>query len=218
MPIFGVRGLNNGIIDGQNIGWKLGFVLRGLANENLLDSYTPERQGATLDVFENATKSAQFMTPHSRGYEVMRDAALSLALDYPFAGEFANPRNMTPFSYSDSPITLKDEAMWESGPSPGSAAPNIKLENGFLLDRFGKELTVLAFGTADGLELHDRVQVGVQVITLPADSEAGHHYGAQQGTAYLIRPDLHIAARWKIADSKQVADEINSILQGGSVV
>ena len=217
VPIFGVRGLNNGIIDGHNIGWKLAYVLNGQADEKLLESYTPERRGATLDVFENATKSARFMTPHSRGYEVMRDAALSLALDHPFAGEFANPRNMTPYTYSGSPITRKDSSMWEAGPVPGAAAPNVKLDNRFLLDQFGKEFTVLAFGPADKLELRDKVKVGVEVITLSADSEAGHVYGAQPGVIYLIRPDLHIAARWKTANVRNVADQINSILQGGSV-
>jgi 3-(3-hydroxy-phenyl)propionate hydroxylase len=67
VPIFGVRGLNNGIADAANIGWKLGWVLNGKADEALLDSYTPERRGATLDVFANASKSARFMTPPGQG-------------------------------------------------------------------------------------------------------------------------------------------------------
>ena len=68
VPIFGVRGLNNGIADAHNIGWKLGYVLNRLANTSILDSYTPERRGATLDVFANAKKSTRFMTPQTRGW------------------------------------------------------------------------------------------------------------------------------------------------------
>ena len=83
---------NNGLADAANIGWKLGWVLSGKAGNGLLDSYTPERRGATLDVFANATKSARFMTPHTHGWKLHRDAALSLALTHPFAGELANPR------------------------------------------------------------------------------------------------------------------------------
>jgi 3-(3-hydroxy-phenyl)propionate hydroxylase len=59
VPIFGVRGLNNGLADAHNIGWKLAMVLNGEAGAPLLDSYSPERRGATLDVFANATKSTR---------------------------------------------------------------------------------------------------------------------------------------------------------------
>ena len=146
VPIFGVRGFNNGVLDAHNLGWKLGFVLNGQADAALLDSYSPERRGATLDVFEKSSKSTQFMTPRTNGYRVMRDAALSLALDHPFAGQFANPRNMTPYSYTDSPLTRNDQDLeWAGAPSSGAFAPNVKLEDGFLLDLCGPNFTVLAF-------------------------------------------------------------------------
>ena len=80
VPIFGVRGLNNGLADAENIGWKLALVLHGEADARLLDSYSPERRGATLDVFANATKSTRFMTPPTRGWRLAREAALSLSL------------------------------------------------------------------------------------------------------------------------------------------
>ena len=54
VPIFGARGLNNGLADADNIAWKLGLVLNGEATDALLDSYSPELRGATLDVFANA--------------------------------------------------------------------------------------------------------------------------------------------------------------------
>ena len=120
VPIFGVRGLNNGMADGQNIGWKLAWVLNGYASEALLDSYTPERRGATLDVFANATKSTRFMTPPTHGWQVMRDAALSLALTRPSAGRLANPRQMTPYTYADSPATTADGTGFSAGPVPGA--------------------------------------------------------------------------------------------------
>src|SRR5690606_40568055 len=59
VPIFGVRGLNSGLADATNAAWKLAYVIRGWAREKLLDSYSPERRGATLDVFENAARSTR---------------------------------------------------------------------------------------------------------------------------------------------------------------
>ena len=49
------------------------------------------------------------MTPPSYGWLTMRDAALSLALRHKFAGALANPRQMEPYSYAKSPITMPDD-------------------------------------------------------------------------------------------------------------
>ncbi len=105
VPIFGVRGLNNGLADADNIAWKLARVLQGEAEDRLLDSYSPERRGATLDVFANATKSTRFMTPPTRGWRLAREAALSLSLNHEFPRGLANPRQMQPYTYSASPLT-----------------------------------------------------------------------------------------------------------------
>ncbi|MGL4242164.1 MAG: FAD-dependent monooxygenase, partial [Beijerinckiaceae bacterium] len=140
VPIFGVRGLNNGLADAHNIGWKLAYVLNGAADEALIDSYTPERRGATLDVFANATKSTRFMTPPTRGWRLAREAALSLSLKHEFPRGLANPRQMQPYTYSDSPITpfAARDAEFAGGTPSGAAAPNAKLADGrHLLDLAG---------------------------------------------------------------------------------
>ena len=126
VPIFGVRGLNNGLADADNLGWKLAAVLNGEAGESLLDSYSPERRGATLDVFANATKSTRFMTPPTRGWRLAREAALSLSLKHEFPRGLANPRQMQPYTYSQSPLTPypQRDAGFASGPVCGSASPN----------------------------------------------------------------------------------------------
>ncbi len=216
VPIFGVRGLNNGFTDAHNIGWKLGYVLNGQADPAILDSYTPERRGATLDVFKNASKSARFMTPHSRGYRVMRDAALSLALDHPFAGEFANPRNMTPYTYAASPLTQRLMLPENGGPVPGAAAPNVQLEDGFLFDRLGPDFTLLAFGEIPGLDLRQRDLGMLTLLQQPAEGPVARAYCAGQGGAYLIRPDLHVAARWPHADGSKIAEFMKQVLAGGA--
>lgn len=204
VPIFGVRGLNNGLADAQNIGWKLASVLRGQGDEALLDSYTPERRGATLDVFANASKSARFMTPHSRGWALMRDAALSLSLRHTFAGEFANPRNMTPYTYADSPLTTPDHDTWRDGPVPGAVACNVRTAQGFLSDGFGPDFTLLVFGNASV----GPARADLRVLRLLADGPEARAYGASDGAAYLVRPDMHVAARWHSVS----ADAVNNAM------
>ena len=54
VPIFGVRGLNNGFSDAANIGWKLGWVLANKAGKELLNKLLSERR-AIIDVFYNSS-------------------------------------------------------------------------------------------------------------------------------------------------------------------
>ena len=220
VPIFGVRGLNNGLADAENIGWKLALVLKGEADDRLLDSYSPERRGATLDVFANATKSTRFMTPPTRGWRLAREAALSLSLTHEFPRGLANPRQMQPYTYSESPLTpyAGRDAEFAGGPVSGSAAPNAKLADGsHLLDRAGNGMTAILFcGGAPTLEqaalLEQLGKIDQRFVSLligspgsgsdakaiaDSDVEIARLYGAQPGTFYLLRPDLHIAGRWK---------------------
>src|SRR5437016_4001459 len=148
VPIFGVRGLNNGLADADNIGWKLALVLNGEADDRLLDSYSPERRGATLEVFANATKSTRFMTPPTRGWRLARQAALSLSLNHEFPRALANPRQMQPYTYSESVLTpyAGRDNDFAGGPVSGSVALNAKLADGsHLLDRAGIGLTAILF-------------------------------------------------------------------------
>jgi 3-(3-hydroxy-phenyl)propionate hydroxylase len=225
VPIFGVRGLNNGLADADNIAWKLARVLHGEAGEQLLDSYSPERRGATLDVFANATKSTRFMTPPTRGWRLAREAALSLSLKHEFPRALANPRQMQPYTYSQSPLTpfAGRDAEFAAGPACGSFAPNAKLADGsFLLDRAGRGITALLFcnGATDAkqIALLDQVarldQHFVALIIQANGNSAGaikdtdgdiaRLYGAEPGTLYLLRPDLHIAGRWKTIAADEV--------------
>ncbi len=208
VPIFGVRGLNNGLADAANIGWKLGWVLNGKAGAELLDSYSPERRGATLDVFANASKSARFMTPNSHGWKLMRDAALSLALDHPFAGQLANPRQMTAYTYADSPAVVLSQDAFEQGPKVGAVFQDVALNGQFLSDQFGDGFTILCFGEALKTELEkaSNDKDDITIVSLSTSSSASNHYGAEEGTAYLIRPDLHIAAKWKDTDATTILD------------
>jgi 3-(3-hydroxy-phenyl)propionate hydroxylase len=230
VPIFGVRGLNNGLADAHNIGWKLAYVLNGDAGPRLLDSYTPERRGATLDVFANAGKSTRFMTPPSRGWRIAREAALSLSLTQDFPRALANPRQMQPYTYAESPLTPFGcrDSEFTAGPSCGSAAPNAELaDGGHLLDRAGDGLTLLAFGDAmagagmmhvvASLRKRDprsrALTVGPTGIPDP-DGEIARIYGADDGTVYLLRPDLHIAGRWRAPLPAEVAATLDACLGG----
>lgn len=216
VPIFGVRGLNNGFADAVNIGWKLGWVLNGKAAPALLDSYTPERRGATLDVFANASKSARFMTPPSHGWQLMRDAALSLALDHPFAGQLANPRQMRPYIYAGCPGVSPDGQGFTTGPEAGKVMCETRLEDGgWLSDGFGPGFTLLCFDPALAEAVRGLTSAeNLTVLLLAPEGNAAQICGANAGSAYLVRPDRHIAARWLQASLQDVETAYGSATGG----
>jgi 3-(3-hydroxy-phenyl)propionate hydroxylase len=229
VPIFGVRGLNSGIADAGNAAWKLAAVLNGGALDALLDTYSPERRGATLDVFENASKSAMFMTPPTRGYQVMRDAVLSLAVSHEFPRHLINPRQSQPYSYADSALTSfkNRDAEFKSGPHAGAALVNRRLcDNNYLLDHLGNGFTGLYFAGTDVNDEavsqcfarlngetaaftlitigEDVLQTAVATVQLSDADKLMGFYGAQPGTFYLVRPDRHICARWRSIQTEEV--------------
>lgn len=237
VPIFGVRGLNNGIADAVNAAWKLAYVLEGEADERLLDSYTPERRGATLDVFRNAGKSSRFMTPPSRGYALMRKAALQLSLTQEFTRKFADPRQVVPYTYRESPLSsysVRDRE-FRGGVAAGDVPVNRKIADGdYLLDYLGLGFTGLYFTRQEQipnriLDLFVRLgtfdknfkplivaakslqPAGIKVIE-DRHGSIFDGYATTDGSFYLLRPDRHVAARWISVEPDEVEQALLAAL------
>lgn len=193
VPIFGVRGLNSGIDDAHNLGWKLALVAAGTAPADLLDSYSSERLRATRENLAAATKSTWFMSPPTPGFERMRDAVLSLSGSHRWASELLNPRQSTAHVYDGSPVIAADAD--PDGIRPGMVLPNLPIGDGdaHLHDRLSPTgFTLLLFGEQAALAID-----GVEVVTI-ADPVLAKHFAGYP--AWLIRPDEHVVARFASID------------------
>ncbi|GLZ78800.1 monooxygenase [Actinorhabdospora filicis] len=62
-PPIGGQGLNLGVQDAVNLGWKLAGRVRGWAPEALLDSYEDERRPVAGEVLDNTRAQAELMSP-----------------------------------------------------------------------------------------------------------------------------------------------------------
>lgn len=71
-PPVGGQGLNLGIQDAFNLGWKLAAEVRGWAPEGLLDSYHAERHPVAADVLDNTRAQTVLMTPEPGPWAVRK--------------------------------------------------------------------------------------------------------------------------------------------------
>ena len=239
LPIFGVRGANTGFQDAQSLAWHLAFVVQGHTSPALLANYSAERVRAAREIIEEAGKSTRFMTPPSRGFGLLRNAALSLSLTEDFVRPLYHWRTSRPHEYSQSGLNCgsDDNARFSAGPGHGAPPRNVRLgADDFLLDHLGGALDLLLFTdeAAIAADLQDLVQgwrqqgvpLRLTALTKTTPIVAGAHqtlndpsghvhqrYGVQaNGAAYLLRPDQHVAARWLKLDASRLQAALHTIL------
>ncbi len=212
---FGARGANSGVQDVDNLIWKLDLVIRGLAPETLLDSYDAERGAAADENLMNSTRSTDFMTPKSRASRLLRDAVLTLAAEQPFARALVNSGRLSvPTTLHGSPLNTPDSDTFDGWMLPGAPAADAPLRGGhWLLERLPTDFTLLFFVDPDtpaagldqpAIDALATAAPPVCAVLLPCEGLVAQRYDARPGTAYLLRPDQHVAARWRRLDAAAV--------------
>lgn len=222
---FGARGGNSGVEDADNLGWKLALVINGHASVSLLDSYDRERGAAARENIRQSTRSTDYITPKFPAARVLRDATLSLARDFPFARAMVNSGRLSrPTPYVDSRLSTPDDTRddWNAtAPAPGASLPDAPLGEGWLIEQVAGRFAVLTFAErAVSLDvaaaravadMADEIPPFAPILVtrdlsgapdgwntmLDRDGLVARRCDARDGTTYLVRPDQHVAARWR---------------------
>ncbi|TAH45343.1 MAG: FAD-dependent oxidoreductase [Betaproteobacteria bacterium] len=229
---FGARGANSGIQDADNLAWKLKLVMDGKAPAMLLDTYSEERGYAADENIMNSTRSTDFITPKSTVSKTFRNAVLGLAEHYPFARALVNSGRLSvPSFLADSRLNTADEAAFAGHMIPGAPMDDAPIETAggaqWLLHAVGNRFQVLHYlpdasaldaAAVQALAALADAPIAVEAIivaergTAPAGLKTlidargriRERYDLQPGTTYLLRPDQHVAARWRSLDVAQV--------------
>jgi 3-(3-hydroxy-phenyl)propionate hydroxylase len=228
---FGARGANSGLQDTDNLMWKLQLVAEGKAPHTLLDSYSEERTFAADENLLNSTRSTDFITPKSHASQVLRNAVLSLARQVPCGRALVNSGRLSvPACFSNSALNTPDSDAFEGWMTPGAPMDDAPVGDGpsarWLLPYCGGRFVLMLF-CGDGLTATQsaaiaslaRGRIAVQTLVIVPKGSAvpsgatgvvdleglvAQRYDAQPGTCYLLRPDQHVAARWRALDTEAV--------------
>ena len=228
---FGARGGNGGVQDADNLAWKLALVLQGAAPEQLLGSYDAERIPAADENILHSTRATDFMTPKTPASAAFRDAALGLAERFSFARSLVNSGRLSrPAILENSPLNTPDSSAFAPAMRPGSPcadAPVLSADGRqcWLLRTLQNGFTALFYGDDDGTLTAVAGQAGLPVPVATRrigrgafgdpTGAARERYDAQPGTLYLVRPDQHVAARWRAADARSFRAALDRALALG---
>jgi 2-polyprenyl-6-methoxyphenol hydroxylase-like FAD-dependent oxidoreductase len=185
-PPTGAQGLNTGVQDAYNLGWKLAQVLAG-APEALLDTYEAERQPVAARVLGLSTELYSGMSNRALAAAKRGDEERQLALTYrggalaPDTGE-------------------RSDGVRAGDRAPDARYTDVQGRKGRLFDVFrGPHFTLIAVGAAAIDELPRFTWPGagasLKTVAIPTNGAPGltRLYGIDGPTQILVRPDGYVA-------------------------
>jgi 3-(3-hydroxy-phenyl)propionate hydroxylase len=210
---FGARGANSGIQDAENLAWKLALALRGEAPLGLIDTYDLERSAAADENIGHSTRSTDFIAPRSAQELRFRDAALALARHADFAKRMVNSGRLSAASVYDTPLSTPDGDAWAGTARLGAPLPDAPLLDRegrpvWLLDAVGGNVTLICVADGETPPIPGLKRLVVGQDLLDCDGHFTHRFDATPGATYLVRPDQHLAARWRRFDASAVATAV----------
>lgn len=87
-PQFIGQGMNAGVRDAHNLGWKLHAVLNGMASDRLLDTYETERRPHVTAMIREAVRLKEFVSVSNPWIAALRNVLARVVLRLPFVGPF----------------------------------------------------------------------------------------------------------------------------------
>ncbi len=205
---FGGEGLNSGLHDAHNLGWKLALTLQGRARPRLLETFASERLAANRHALVVSDRL------HAMAHAAVDSARTGMRPPPPTPEQVAalvRSRSMLDVSYADSPIVGQYPAA--AKPSAGEIRPGDRCPDQ-IAPTVCHQLLLTGPADAPGLDrLRDRWH-GLVEITDAAG--AGWRSSAD---AVLVRPDGHLGFRAASADPPGLAaldEHLESYLHGAA--
>ncbi|MGW7069428.1 FAD-dependent monooxygenase [Streptomyces sp. NPDC054855] len=228
-PPFGGHGLNTGIGDAVDLGWKLAAVLEGWGGPDMLDSYERERRPVQERVIREATANMRVLSTELLADNLDADdaagaqarQAADMRIQQTKKAEFHSLDLVIGLRIAASPILPVARDGGEGAEClawAGARLPHLFLEDGrSLYDLLGAGLTLLALGpdvsTTAIEETAHRRGVPLTVVRLP-DPLAARQAELLNARLVVVRPDQMMG--WLGEEAPEDALALIDTLSGGA--
>ena len=215
----GGQGMNTGIQDAANLGWKLGLVTTGQADPALLDTYETERAPVGRAVLRYTNRLFTLATTNNPIARLTRTRVVPLIAPLPLRSKRLRAAAFRTISelavgYRNSPASIEGQHAPRRGPHAGDRLPNAPIihngQPGTLHDILRQpRYHLLLCGPLNGWPAEDTHRTSGPVSVHRLSKQAGpdvlhdhdgtalHRLGVapSHSAHYLIRPDGHIGYR-----------------------
>jgi 2-polyprenyl-6-methoxyphenol hydroxylase-like FAD-dependent oxidoreductase len=204
----GAQGMNTGLQDAYNLGWKLALVVQGKAEGALLDSYEQERIPVAKRLLQTTDRAFQAVVSQGwlptliRTKVIARVAATAMKLERVRKLAFRTISQIG-ISYPDSALSQAMPGLPADAPKAGDRFPWLRLklsENGPVEDLYravgDTHFNLLVFGQEASADsgtkgFGDLVRVHA-IPGIAGNNEQLAGAGISQPSFYLLRPDGHV--------------------------
>lgn len=212
-PPYGGYGMNMGVGDGVDLGWKIAAAIQGWGGPGLVASYEAERRPIHAAVIAEAVANHAIVVAvpppaledDTPAGEAVRQA-LGADIQAAKGREFNTLGTVLGLGYENSPIICAEDGpppphdgqVYTPTARPGHLAPHAWLPDGrSLYDLFGPGFTLIVAAGADAAQValaqQEAQEIGAPLAVITLDGDLIHTlYNAD---LTLVRPDQHVAWR-----------------------
>lgn len=235
MPTGGY-GMNSGVADAANLGWKLAAAIQGWGGPQLIESYEAERRPVAKHCWETSAEHLKvrfaLATLYAEAGDVSGTAADAIEHRAKVGRKIAALGNAENegwgiehgYRYDASPVVWTEQGIAPEfnplvhSPStwPGSRLPHVFLEDGSaIFDHLGKGMTLIVLDESDCTSFAKAAaqrHIPLEVLRIN-DANAALIFGCK---LILVRPDQHVA--WRGASLPIDSDAVLAVVTGHSPV
>ena len=224
----GGMGMNTGMGDAVDVGWKLQAMVNGWGGARLLDSYDIERRPVATRNAASSTNNFKVLTSPKNCAGILDETEAGERVRRQVGAEFSAAMQASywepsgiqmGYRYEESPVVVPDgtplpvdQPRYVQTSRPGARAPHAWLQDGrSTLDLFGREFVLMCFAEATATDIA-ALQSAAKECKLPLsvatidDAAIAKLY---EQPMVLVRPDGHVAWRGsQVADAQHIINTV----------
>ena len=209
----GAQGMNTGIQDAYNLAWKLAFVVKGAADESLLDTYNEERLANAKRLLDTTDRMFELAAGSSWLMSFIRTTIFP-----PIAGFISTLETVSKRVFpliSQIGINYRDDALSEhtdnefENVEAGDRLPYFQVDGQSIFDKLTAPKFHLLLFSKNSSECPNLGDL-IDCHRIPIDTRVSEIFGTEDDFAVFLRPDNHIAFISSEVSTERIAEYLRS--------